>query len=155
MNFKQFRELLESKQVGSLYHYTDIEGAKGILGHNTIYASEINDNPSVSTTRDKNFHKHDFKFPSKSGTKRMRAGVSTDISFELDGNKLSNNKKISPYSYSKRLKAIRGSENEEQVSGDIENAKTYIKKIRLHNKVDGETMKHLKSHNIPIEKHYD
>jgi hypothetical protein len=150
--FKQF--LNESKQVGDLYHFTDVEGALGILDHDTIYASVINDPPAVSTTRDKNFHKMSRIITDRDGRKKqVRGGVNTDVSFVLDGNKLSNKKKIKPFSYLSFSKAYnRSSEKEEQVHGDIDNVKKFIKKIRIHGDITPNEEERIKKHNIEIEK---
>lgn len=150
--FKQF--LTESKQVGDIYHYTSIYGAKSILDDNTIYASALNDFPSVSTTRDKNLHKSSRIVVSDGKKYNIRAGVNTDISFVLDGNKLSQRKKIKPFSYIKGLTKIqipKSAEYEEQVYGDISNVKDFIKKIRIHSDLDNKEIELLKNHNIPIE----
>mgnify|MGYP001474021408 CR=1 FL=1 len=82
----------ESKQVGTLYHYTSANGLKGILQSNSIKASEEyylgNDLYFVSFTRNKNFHKKGSAFD-----------VSMDYRIALDGNKLSNKYKITPFAY--------------------------------------------------------
>ena len=82
----------ESKQVGTLYHYTSANGLKGILQSNSIKASEEyylgNDLYFVSFTRNKNFHKKGSAFD-----------VSMDYRIALDGNKLSNKYKIAPFAY--------------------------------------------------------
>ena len=82
----------ESKQVGTLYHYTSADGLKGILQSNSINASEEeylgNDLYFVSFTRNKNFHKKGSAFD-----------VSMDYRIALDGNKLSNKYKITPFAY--------------------------------------------------------
>lgn len=152
---KRFKEFLnESKQVGDLYHFTDVEGALGILDHNTIYASVINEFPSVSTTRDKNFYKTSRTITDRYGRKKqVRGGVNTDVSFVLDGDKLSHKKKIKPFSYLSFSKAYdRASEKEEQVHGDIDNAKNFIKKIRIHGDITPDEEERIKKHNIEIER---
>ena len=82
----------ESKQVGTLYHYTSANGLKGILQSNSIKASEEyylgNDLYFVSFTRNKNFHKKGSAFD-----------VSMDYRIALDGNKLSTKYKITPFAY--------------------------------------------------------
>ena len=84
--------ITESKQVGTLYHYTSADGLKGILQSNSINASEEeylgNDLYFVSFTRNKNFHKKGSAFD-----------VSMDYRIALDGNKLSNKYKITPFAY--------------------------------------------------------
>lgn len=154
---KTYKEFLqEAKQVGELYHYSSIDGANSILDDNTIYASELNDFPSVSTTRNKNLHKSSRSITRNGKIFKVRSGINTDVSFVLDGDKLSNNKKVKPFSYMTGLHKVstpNAAEYEEQVAGDIENAKSYIKKIRIHNDISDEDLNELKKHNIPIEFH--
>lgn len=82
----------EGKQVGPLYHYTSADGLKGILNSDRINASEEhylgNDLYYISFTRNKNFHNKGSKF-----------GVKTDYRITLDGDKLSNRYKITPFAY--------------------------------------------------------
>jgi hypothetical protein len=82
----------EGKQVGPLYHYTSADGLKGILNSNRINASEEyylgNDLYYISFTRNKNFHNKGTKF-----------GVKTEYRITLDGDKLSNKYKITPFAY--------------------------------------------------------
>ena len=84
--------LEEGKQVGTLYHYTSVDGLKGILSSNSIKASEeiyMGQNLYyISFTRNKNFHKKGSKF-----------GVKTEYRITLDGDKLSNKYKITPHAY--------------------------------------------------------
>ena len=87
-----WKDLKESKQVGPLYHYTSADGLKGILSSNRINASEENylgnELYYISFTRNKNFHNKGQKF-----------GVKTEYRITLDGDKLSNRYKISPFAY--------------------------------------------------------
>ena len=84
--------LKESRQVGLLYHYTSEKGLKGILESNSIKASEeiYMGQPLyyVSFTRNKNFHK-----------KGNNWNVKTDYRITIDGDKLSNRFKITPFAY--------------------------------------------------------
>ena len=82
----------EGKQVGTLYHFTSKEGLKSILKSNSLKAHReyyrgdyIN---FISFTRNKNFHKKSESF-----------NVKLDYRITLDGDKLSNNWKISPFAY--------------------------------------------------------
>ena len=86
------RKINEAKQTGVLYHYTSKEGLKNILKSNKLLASEENymghELHFVSFTRNKNFHKRGNTFH-----------VRTDVRIAIDGNKLSNRYKISPFAY--------------------------------------------------------
>lgn len=152
LRYKELKTICEGKQVGALYHYTDANGARSILNTDTIYASPLNEPESVSTTRDKFFHNRKGTCKRTFG-KLARAGVKCDVSFELDGDKLSNNKKIKPYSYLKTVSKHIAGESEEQIHGDIENARSFIKKIRIHGFVTPHDMEHFKSTGIPVEHH--
>lgn len=89
----------EAKQVGILYHFTDLYAAESILEKGYI---EVNAENAISLTRNYNF----------SGRGKIR--------FVIDGNKLSNNFKIEPYLY-KNDKAFRHNfgEYEERVYQNI------------------------------------
>jgi hypothetical protein len=84
--------LNEGKQVGPLYHYTSTDALKSILQSNKIKGSfmyEVNEKElyGVSTTRNKNFQYDPQR---------------TNVRITLDGDKLSNNYKITPRDYWER-----------------------------------------------------
>ena len=142
---KSFKEFItEAKQVGTLYHYTSPAGAGNILKSNNLKGDDLKNPDIVSFTRNKNFHK------------QKRLDVHTKISFEVDGDKLSNKYKINPYNDAGfGLGAInrskKTSEAEERVERNIPMVKKYIKKIRIHSKISDKHLDSLKRHNIPIE----
>lgn len=78
--------LSEAKQVGTLYHYTDIVSLLKILDSNKLGDYNKKGELDISLTRDKNFHHRTYIIP-------------TEACLVLDGNKLSNNYKITPYDY--------------------------------------------------------
>ena len=95
-------EIFEAKQVGTIYHYTGIKGAFGILGGGHINSSPA-DRPrdakhewnSISFTRNKNFTKASFG----SGRKPRLIGVrNPNVRFTFDGDKISNKYKVEPFS---------------------------------------------------------
>jgi hypothetical protein len=104
--------LKEAKQVGILYHFTDIDGLLGILKTNELWASDTNAN-HVSLTRDKQgWHV---------GT------LDNAFRISLDGNKISNKYKIRPYSWWGNDRGIGNTESEEAVLTDkITNIRDYI-----------------------------
>lgn len=71
--------LSEAKQVGILYHTTDIYGLYQILDSNRMWTNWIH---GVSFTRDKNYWYKDFP-----------------IQLVIDGDKLSENHKVYPFDY--------------------------------------------------------
>ena len=88
--------LLESKQVGILYHYTSYNNLQNILYSNClicknkIYLNEFDKEVSaISFTRSADFHKND------SIGKMWNEG----FRLVIDGNKLSHKYKIQPYNY--------------------------------------------------------
>lgn len=135
--FKQF--ILEAKQVGTLYHYTSPERASQILTDNHLGKKR----DAVSLTRNKNFHK------------QSREGVQTHVSFELDGDKISERHKTEPYNFYHQSHIDRSKpendEQEEYINNSVPKVKQYIKKIRIHKPISDEHMNELKKHGIPIE----
>jgi hypothetical protein len=121
--------LKEAKQVGILYHFTDIDGLLGILETNELWSSETNAN-HVSLTRDKQgWHV---------GT------LDNAFRISLDGNKISNKYKIRPYSWDGDGidRGTGNTESEEAVLTDkITNIRDYIVDINankeLYNKSYG------------------
>ena len=149
-----YKELiLEASQRGSLYHYTSPHGAKNILALNRIDGGEWNN--KVSTTRDKNFHKKAYVSTGSGSVKTPdRRGVKTSVSFVLNGDKISQNYPVKPFSAWKNRHSDDTDENEERIGRPLKNAKKYITKIRVHHEIDPEHLKELESHGIPIEHTY-
>ena len=94
----RLKNLLESKQVGIIYHYTTFEAGLKILHSNQLKSGETDDstksNPiyGVSFTRDKRFYNnHNIGFDIDS------TGQRPQVRFTIDGDKLSNKYKIAPY----------------------------------------------------------
>ena len=107
----------EGKQVGTLYHFTDETGIEGILKSNQLLASTTNAS-HVSLTRDKD---------------GWHVGTLDNIfRISLDGNKISNNYKIQPYSWSQFDRGLGDTESEEAVLTDkITHIKGYIISILI------------------------
>lgn len=109
------RRITEGKQVGTIYHVCSISATLYNLSNNVITpGSESNyikgKGSGVSFTRDKSYivdtvDRKPFLFQ-----------------FVLDGDSLSNSKKIEPYS----APDYDGSEKEEMVFGEIKNLKSYL-----------------------------
>jgi hypothetical protein len=114
-NFKLNVSINEAKQVGILYHYTGYSQAIDILKDGKL-RSDIGgplgklDNPyySISFTRNRNFHKH--------ARALTHAGNNIPIRFTFDGNKMSNNFKITPYAQSGFEKTKQSFEAEEVIT---------------------------------------
>lgn len=84
---EQIKETLkESKQVGILYHWTDLEHLAKILQTNTLQAGHTGggEREYISTTRSKDKSQFDI-------------AKNADVSLVLNGDKISNNHKITPY----------------------------------------------------------
>lgn len=91
-------QLDESKQVGTIYHYTTFEAGLKILQSNQLKSGEAADSTkqtpifAISFTRYKRFHNnHNVGFDVSS------FGQRPEVRFTVDGDKLSNNYKIQPY----------------------------------------------------------
>lgn len=81
----------EGKQVGKVYHFTSLNNAIKIVKNDHLkgfHATKNIKGRTVSTTRDKNFSR-------RRGDQLSISGA--DITFELDGNKLSNVYQVMPY----------------------------------------------------------
>lgn len=117
--------LNEGKQVGILYHFTDMSSLIKILETNILKASnkfEKGKPPTVSLTRDK---LGDIGGVGGTGTKTVRISI--------DGDKLSNKYKITPYNYYSNYPDYKEAEDEmeEIVQGDIKNIIDYIIEVRI------------------------
>jgi hypothetical protein len=79
--------ITESKNIGILYHYTDIDSMMGIIYRNILIGREKSENTySISFTRNKNFK---FQTP--------ELGKNLNTRLVVDGNKLSTKFNIIPY----------------------------------------------------------
>jgi hypothetical protein len=115
------QNLLEAKQVGTIYHFTTPKNVLDILSSNELAAM-----PDISFTRNKNY----LNEPGSYGK-----GFSL-IRLSIDGDKLSQNYKISPFhNYEKFNK--KSDEYEEKIfrkdlkNGKINNIKNYITEITI------------------------
>lgn len=117
------KEITEGKQVGSLYHWTDIYNSYNIINDNFLkgYLTDtFKSQPAISFTRNKNFLQTKPKLRNR-----------PEICFVVDGDKLSNKYKIQPFQDSK----IKKDEMEEKVLTDgIDNFSNYITKIIIPKK---------------------
>ena len=100
----------EAKQVGTLYHSTNADNLISILKSNVLKKNQsdaaMQFTDKISFTRDKNYRPGEY-------------------TIEIDGNKLSNNYKTTPFAYYQGERE----ESEEVVDRDIENIKKYITNI--------------------------
>lgn len=115
--------LNEGKQVGTLYHWTDIYHSYDIVSNDFLkgYLTDtFKDQPGISFTRDKNFIKSKPKLRNK-----------PEICFVIDGDKLSNSYKIQPFQDPK----IKKDEMEEKVlTNGIKNFSNYVIKVIIPKK---------------------
>lgn len=103
----------ESKQVGILYHCTDVRGLYNIINSNKLKATGNNRDKAISFSRSKN------------------AKSNCVVRIYIDGDKLSNNIKIYPYQDPDWDR----DEYEERVDNDISNIKKYILRIDLNSEL--------------------
>ena len=118
MSLDRLKKLLyEGKQVGTLYHFTHLYWIFDILEQNKIKRGR---NGWVSLTRSKYFR---------------GVGLIPTIGLILDGDKLSHNYSIEPFSDKGCEKGCPGFEAEERVHKDIDNLNKYLKGFIINNKV--------------------
>jgi hypothetical protein len=121
-HLKLFEEFIsEGKQVGLLYHYTSFNSGIKILESKKLISSPTADgtltNPvfGISFTRDKRFHNSN-QMDRAVGFTKTSTGQRPQVRFTLDGNKISNNYKIEPYSQGGSFaKNRKGYEAEERI----------------------------------------
>jgi hypothetical protein len=113
-------QLDESKQVGTIYHYTTFEAGLKILQSNQLKSGEAADSTkqtpvfAISFTRDKRFHDNHVV-----GFDESSFGYTPQLRFTIDGNKLSNRFSVQPYSQGGAFsKDRKGFEAEERVISD-------------------------------------
>lgn len=129
--------ILEAKQVGTIYHFTnDLEK---ILQTNTLKATSVKSSSiplsTVSFTRTPH--------------RTFDIARYSDSVLVVDGDKLSNNYKISPF---KDPKVDWEDEMEERIFSDIPNIDQYIIKVILFkDEFDEDVIPLLKEKNIPYE----
>ena len=111
----------EAKQVGTLYHFTNLYNLLFILEEDSLKSR----NDWVSFTRNKNFAKID----------RILPGGDINCILIINGDSLSNNYKIEPYHDQKFFRerdfGTDKMEQEEKVLGPISPIKSYIENIIL------------------------
>jgi len=114
---KSFKEFLlkEAKQVGDIYHFTELSKLLSILKSNKLRIG-IN-GLTISLSRDFDLPRHSRGY-FDNGDYIVR--------FTLDGNKLSENIFIRPYSDERY-----NDEREEIIQKDIKNLDKYLKKIEI------------------------
>ncbi len=144
--------LNEAKQVGVLYHFTNSESLLDILTNNTLEATygdygktthQSKSGPSISFTRTSN----KYAFP---------LAEDADAVLVIDGNKLSNNYRIIPYS---EQEAEFDEMDERIYNKNITNLNKYLIKVIMYedNKdvfgkdIWDECIEILKEKNIPYE----
>ena len=138
--------LNEAKQVGTLYHWTTNSNLLNIIESNTLTTSVTTDSINkkikikcISLTRTSN---------------KIQFAISqtSEVLIVLDGNKLSNNYKITPYHDPNQyyFSDEEYDEMEERICKDILNLNKYIIKIILH-KSNPEIESLLTEKNIPYE----
>jgi hypothetical protein len=110
----------EAKQVGILYHYTLLDYLVSIINDNALKAlGTTTFGPIISFTRDKNFH----------NVKRNIMG--TECRIVIDGDKLSNNYKITPIAEKDFKRNTNNTESEERITfvsrnDEIKNLDKYV-----------------------------
>jgi len=111
----------EAKQVGTLYHFTNLYNLSLILEEDLLKSK----NDWVSFTRNKNFNKIDRNLP----------GGDISCILVINGDNLSNNYKIEPFHDQKFFRerdfGTDKMESEERIKSPISSIKSYIENIIL------------------------
>jgi hypothetical protein len=144
--------LNEGKQVGTLYHFTNSESLSDILKNNTLEATY----GDYGKTNHKAISGASISFTRSPNRNNFPLAVDSDCVLVIDGNKLSNNYKIIPYSEQE----AEFDEMEERIyNKNIINLNKYLLKVVMfedNKQVFGEDMWNecitlLKEKNIPYE----
>jgi hypothetical protein len=119
--------LNEGKQIGTLYHFTDVDALLDILKSNKMMAF-----PRSGMGDDQNFYYVSFTRNKNLFINKSKLYTDVEVALVLDGDMLSNKYKFEPFSssetskpeYEERIKIPATSSNK-----DIENIKKYLKGI--------------------------
>jgi hypothetical protein len=121
--------LSEGKQIGNLYHFTDVDALLDILKSNKMMAF-----PRSGMGDDRNFYYVSFTRNKNMFLNKPKLYTDIEVALVLDGDMLSNKYKFEPFSssetskpeYEERIKIPATSNNK-----DIENIKKYLKGIMI------------------------
>lgn len=124
---KKYKQIFdEAKQVGTLYHYTNIENLISILKTNTLITNSL----FISTTRSKTFIdiNQSLKF--------------SDARLILDGDKLSQKYKIKPYKAFDAVSKLYHTEQEEIIlTKKINNILIYCLDIQVKDNIENNNLR--------------
>jgi hypothetical protein len=133
--------ITENKQVGVLYHSTNIKNLFKIIEDNKLnaYSNDSNNLIDFRTLRDDNFMFHPLAGPIIKNKEKYPPYISftrnknykrnpEDVTILIDGDKISERYKITPYSH---FGGRKSDEMEERVYRDITNLDKYIINIIL------------------------
>jgi hypothetical protein len=139
-------KLNEGKQVGTLYHFTSLKNLSSIIQNNTLIASNTTD------FIDKKIKLQCISLTRTPNKKQFGISNESECVLILDGDKLSNNYKITPYHDPNQyyFSDEEYDEMEERICKDIVNLSKYIIKIILY-KINPELESLLKEKNIPYK----
>lgn len=108
--------ILESKNYGNIYHILDEDKLKFVIKTDTLKPYKASNGNSISFTRNKMMNSY------------LGDSVTSWFKLEIDGEKLSENYRIRPYSY-RSYNGGRFEEYEEIVKKPIENISKYVTKL--------------------------
>ena len=133
--------IIESKQVGILYHATSTKRLFKIIQENklTAFSNDLNNFINFRTERDKNLMFHPIAGPIIKDREKYQPSVSftrnksykrtsTDSVLVIDGDKLSERYRIIPYSH---FGGRKNDEMEERIYRDVVDLDKYIVKVIL------------------------
>jgi len=155
---KEVMGLNESKQVGVIYHFTDIVPAISICKSDTLRADnqcldgDYRYDPDAEDFEDIREKTKSISFTREKDGEKGQATSGRPVRFKIDGDKISTKYKIRPYSFYDDSKMVMGLEKyanhefEERLFGrDVVNLSKYIIDIKVDLKVripreDNETL---------------
>ena len=135
--------LNEGKQVGILYHWTDLKSLINIIKNNTLNATD----PDYGKTTHADISGPSLSFTRTSNRYAFQLAEEADAVLVIDGDKLSNNYKIIPYS---DFNAFSDEMEERIYNKNVTNLDKYVIKVILY-KSTPKIKSLLKEKNIPYE----
>lgn len=140
------KQITEGKQVGTLYHFTSLKNLVSIIENNTLIASNTTD------FIDKKLKLQCISFTRTPNKNQFAISQDSEALIVLDGDKLSNNYKITPYHDPNQyyFSDEEYDEMEERICKNIVNLNKYVIKVILY-KTNPELESLLKEKNISYQ----
>ena len=140
------KQITEGKQVGTLYHFTSLKNLVSIIENNTLIASNTTD------FIDKKLKLQCISLTRTPNKTQFAISQDSEALIVLDGDKLSNNYKITPYHDPNQyyFSDEEYDEMEERICKDIVDLNKYVIKVILY-KTNSKLESLLKEKNISYQ----